>query len=82
MVFLRPPNQFIDVLLGSTPIMGNLGSKSSLGVAHFVELGPFCNMNFDALLESQEKKLLVLASILPLSKLVKSAKCPHSSCTP
>ncbi len=68
--------------------MGNLGSKSvfpqarSTRFAHFVELGPFCNMNFDALLESEEKFFLVLASILPLSKLVKSAKCPHSSCTP
>ncbi len=87
MIFLRPPNQFIDVLFRKYFYHGESWFQkclptSSLRIAHFVELGPFCNMNFDALLESQEKKLLVLASILPLSKLVKSAKCPHSSCTP
>ncbi len=34
MIFLRPPNHFIDVLLRSTPIMGNLGSKSVFPQAH------------------------------------------------
>jgi hypothetical protein len=53
-----------------------LSTSSFHKVAHFVELGPFCNMNFDALLESEEENITSFSIYFAFVQTCEKCKMP------